>query len=191
MWRTLSVHSSFSLKRIYSAQFCICHRGQKVLWRFASFMNMQTWDKLSLNCVSFLLPLLDLSTWHLVSLLSTFPRSYSHNCPCVSFSLTKGETWSPGRKKDQRNEQKSVSCCPRSVDDVLVASDNSELPLKVDLVIWHCHSWPGWHSPEMVVQEKRQQRDAAKQHLWFFKTFLRNAAIVDVVTLYFTGPTVS
>lgn len=36
-----------------------------------------------------------------------------------------------------------MAFCLRSDDDVLVASDNSELPLKVDLVIWHGHSHTG------------------------------------------------
>lgn len=95
-------------------------------------MDMQTWDKLSLNCFisAAVVGFVNFGTWFLF-----FPHSYSHDCLCVSFSLTKGETWSPGMEKDQRSEQKSVSCCPRSADDVLVASDNSELPLKVDLVI--------------------------------------------------------
>lgn len=103
MWRTLSVHSSFSWNVFIQLSSVFVTEGKR-----SSFMEMQTWDKLLWIVFHFCCRCWICQLWHLVSLLSTFPRSHSHNCLCVSFSLTEGETRSPGMKKDQRNEQKSV-----------------------------------------------------------------------------------
>lgn len=119
----LSVHSSFSLKLFYSAQFCTCHRGQKVLWKFASFMDMQTWDKLALNCVLFQLLLLDLSA---ATHFSSFQTLLLFTVYRVSFSLTKAETLLPGRKRIFKKIEEMTRLCW------------SELGVILSQVCWWC-----------------------------------------------------
>lgn len=109
MWWTLSVH--FCLKLIYSTRFCTCHRGQRVLWKFASVgYCIQTWDKLPLRRASHTSTTqsLSLSVSHSSSLAVSRPSLCIHQLS-ITFNSKEERTWLPLWEADKfRKKEKTL-----------------------------------------------------------------------------------
>lgn len=122
---------NFAVESVRPPLFLFIHRGRRVLWKFASFMETvcgpgTNWHRHQYFIHSGVVGFVCHTTSHSSS------SAISHHLTVREFSVVVIPPFS-GR------DVHIGSFCPGSAD-VLVALDNSELPLKVDLVIWHRHS---------------------------------------------------
>lgn len=122
---------NFAVESVRPPLFLFIHRGRRVLWKFASFMvtvcgPATNWHRHQYFIHSSVVGFVCHTTSHSSS------SAISHHLTVQEFSAV---VFPPFSRRDVH----IGSFCPGSAD-VLVALDNSELPLKVDLVIWHRHS---------------------------------------------------
>lgn len=122
---------NFAVESVRPPLFLFIHRGRRVLWKFASFMETvcgpgTNWRRHQYFIHSGVVGFVCHTTSHSSS------SAISHHLTVREFSVV---VFPPFSGRDVH----IGSFCPGSAD-VLVALDNSELPLKVDLVIWHRHS---------------------------------------------------
>lgn len=143
------------------------HGGQRVLWKFASFVVRvrRPGTNRVLTCHNSICVFLDVirPLWSFTSIMRAL-LSVQKRMEGVWLLLWREKSRKKKKLRDERQfPQKraerpisrgtftSGSLCPRSAH-VLVALDNSELPLKVDLVIWHGHSQTGVTSAWQWIQ---------------------------------------